>query len=424
MKNWMLLSALACQLTIAAPPPVHSNRNVVPNKTPIKKDAGRPLGRELKERSEAKTHVITSPINVEIKEGCLDKDEGRKSLLTRLNEGKDVPFNELTDQFISLQQKQSQGESKLSEDKLSQILKSIRTGVSRVDLHQMKVDYEKLLTLKNKKPITYNAQSKTVEEVCRLNSLNCYSGTALNQIIARKVLSRDTFNQQNPVIVYEAGHILPGYLVKEESGDYHLYGIETTAEGPAKIDFGLAKDLNHRLNIVDANDWLVTELFQDCIDQTNLEGMAALMIDKTAKKYGIDREKTDPKSAAVEGSSPFAFGEPKATEGNLERNHIDSVKRSDISGENTRSTIQDIQKQIEGFIEKQAQPEPQPQPAPEKTVTEPEKKPETVEPRPESPALPETVEPKPASETPPAPPQSERKEDEPASASEPVNVQP
>lgn len=125
--------------------------------------------------------------------------------------------------------------------------------------------------------------------VYREGAAQCYSGTSLFEVLFRKTFGQGIFKELNRVVIFEAGHILPGYAIRNENR-WHLYGVETTVAGKAVTDFGYTNDIKEPIRVVDANDFVVTEIFKRHLDSARAELMVKAILKSTADQYEIEVE--------------------------------------------------------------------------------------------------------------------------------------
>lgn len=291
------------------------------------------------EALQRRNHSIKIENKFPVVPGCLDKD--RQTLHDKIEQGELIPFNELTDALIELHRKH--GQKEISSNELNGLLLKFRSGANKSNPSKVKESSEDAIFAHFKEDSAYSAAAASIADICTQNELQCYSGTVLNQVLARKLLGRDDFQKQNSVIIYESGHVLPGYMEREE-GDWRLYGIETTSLGPAQINYGLTKNLKRDIRIIDASDWILSEIFEDCM--TKPKEFAEEVLARTSKQYHIPlavteaaiRSKYPPTPNMAEGAlkganlnaSLFGFGDSRAPKGRVARGHLTSAYREQI----------------------------------------------------------------------------------------------
>lgn len=158
-------------------------------------------------------------------------------------------------------------------------------GVINLDgkLEDTKVEVEKMLVNVSGKELFYNIAANSPLDVYLNNRMQCYSGTVFMQFQWRAG-RRNQFVDKNPVVIYEFGHILPGYMIKTDEG-YALLGIETTVGGKAVKNYGQVKKLNLPMRIVDAEIFALIEIFKSKV--RNGDSLLTSALEQTAKKYGI-----------------------------------------------------------------------------------------------------------------------------------------
>jgi hypothetical protein len=128
------------------------------------------------------------------------------------------------------------------------------------------------------------------------------------------------FQRQNPVMLAELGHYLPGFMIKQSvSGRYRLVGIEMTSSENAVVDYGYADELDKNthvlergLRVMDAVTFLAMEALGDHFDSdADYSAYEYKVLEKTARKYSvplneletINQKKLQTRSAKVSGSN-------------------------------------------------------------------------------------------------------------------------
>lgn len=133
-------------------------------------------------------------------------------------------------------------------------------------IHNSKLSYtEKFATLKITleapaanygKSWIYNKEANSPFDVMFRQRMQCYSGTVIHTL-AWRLGGKDYYQKQNPVVIYESGHILTGYMVPNKSGKFEMFGIETTVEGKAIKKYGLTEKLNQPIRIIDGDFFFI-----------------------------------------------------------------------------------------------------------------------------------------------------------------------
>lgn len=274
---------------------------------------------------DSRDQVTFSDLKISLK----DPNDRMKPMADAINAGKPISFKALSAELLQqhIDAKKLEG---YTTEKLRGFVEGIAKDQKVDDLHALKIENDKRIVAATGKEISYNRDAVTLVDLATQSKMQCYSGSAFFQSVLRQLQSGRDFESRNYVLIYEEGHILPGY-VKEGN----LIGIETTAEGRAEISYGPAKDIKGAIKVVDAGFWVVVEIFKFRV--TNTDSMAAVALNYTAKKYGIDLKNysfTTPVGAAAKGepdalnSSPFAFGHSNVPAGDQKRTKIDKQPRS------------------------------------------------------------------------------------------------
>jgi len=167
-----------------------------------------------------------------------------------------------------------------------------------------------------------NNEKTSVVDIYAENRMQAYSATYLYELIRRQ-RGASAFRSTNEVVIFETGHVLPGYVVQDAKG-FTLVGLETTQDGSGRVQFGSVNTLGSP-RVVDAELFAVAEVMGDKI--ANRAEVAAAAIQITAKKYGIplSGDATNFSSAPAAtlqqlNNSIFSFGDPQdRTEGDHPR---------------------------------------------------------------------------------------------------------
>ncbi|MCF3648531.1 hypothetical protein [Synoicihabitans lomoniglobus] len=108
-------------------------------------------------------------------------------------------------------------------------------------------------------PPRYNRDSTTLAAIVREGSWQCASGTLVFGLTALR-LPAPVIRDHDFVIIYERGHVLPGYAFKFED-EWHLVGLEMTVVGIGQKRFGAIPrlaDAGFALRILQAPEaWLL-----------------------------------------------------------------------------------------------------------------------------------------------------------------------
>jgi hypothetical protein len=169
---------------------------------------------------------------------------------------------------------------------VAQVRMADLAGAEGVDIHDLKVNYERLIQTREGEPLVYNAEHTSIMSALFDNKSQCYSGTTLLNLLARSNIS--DYQDQNYVYIYQSGHVLFGYLKKEghptQDGGWHLYGVESTLAGKAKIHFGPVQKLKG-VRVVDAELAAIIDAISPWI--ANPQEVIANALRATAHLYDI-----------------------------------------------------------------------------------------------------------------------------------------
>ena len=236
------------------------------------------------------------------------------------------------------------------EDDLIDHFIDLNEGASKeMDPHDFKMNYEdELYEMHDRNHMMYNKAHVSVFSSVFENRMQCYSGTVLFDILYRQEHGTKYF-KKNQVFIYESGHVLPGY-VEETSGEFSLFGVETTVRGKAKKIFGPTKDLRG-VRVVDAHLAMGLQALNGSI--LNPQEVLQKALTKTAELYNIPISEIEPELENVlipfEGevdntrvarttadylnSSIFSFGDSsRVPSGDRQRLEIDELQPNGRSG--------------------------------------------------------------------------------------------
>ena len=157
-------------------------------------------------------------------------------------------------------------------------------------------------------PARYNSASTTLATVGRDGSWQCSTGTWLFQLAALRLPAAE-FREHHFVLIYERGHVLPGYLQWTRER-WHLTGLEMTVIGAGRKRYGPTTDLarvGYALRIVDAPEALLVQSLGPFI--TNSAEAATAVLKRTAARYDIplaelERNIRDSAALLAESAAP------------------------------------------------------------------------------------------------------------------------
>jgi hypothetical protein len=228
----------------------------------------------------------------------------KKAVYKSIQEKKPLDFKTLTKLFETFhldyynENKSPSLAEKSYQNDLKDILKDINNK-SDLDVYALKLQAESAVSSKTGEPVDYVFESNTIPDIFSDSSLQCYSGTSLFEVVARRHYGNDNYHSLNRVIIFEPGHVLPGFMVKVKNR-WRLYGVEMTVSGRGMMDFGWTDEIKLPIRVVDANHWIVTEIFQEDLDPKQIEPMATDILEYTAQRYNLSLKTLE---AAIESSS-------------------------------------------------------------------------------------------------------------------------
>ncbi len=262
---------------------------------------------------------------IEVRDASALSNQQRQIYLN-IKTKKPISFALITNLMVSKHVKAAQRSDVKNED-IQSFLKAIAPSKQELFENQgkIKLSYEeKIQGLNGGKPLVYNRDKTNIVDIYKDNRMQCYSGTYLYELVRRQS-GAGQFRSKNEVVIFENGHILPGYMIPSKTG-FRLIGIETTESGAARKTFGDVKNLSD-IRVVDAEMFAIIDIFQEHLVNPSLVMQRAL--EKTAQRYHLPLKQLEASLQTVKASteatrkqlnqSIFAFGESDVKEGDIDR---------------------------------------------------------------------------------------------------------
>ena len=222
-------------------------------------------------------------------------DQELKSIAAKINNNEQVSHNLVSKKF------QEYHAIDMAAADVTTFIKEISKGLKGSDPFARKTAYEASIEEMAGGALVYNRTASSVSHIIMQNKMQCYSGTSLNMMVNRELEDGITYEGKNYVVIFQAGHILPGMMIKA-NGQWVLIGIETTSTGVATHNFGLASELQYgKTRVVEASYFMLIEMYKAYL--LSPASTADTAIEKTAKKYGIDLTNYGPTAKGTGGSS-------------------------------------------------------------------------------------------------------------------------
>ena len=242
-----------------------------------------------------------------------------------------IDLSALSTSLIANEVKKYSSSDMLTAEPLTNWIQSLVQKTAFTDNKSYKVALEKSISSDD---LVLNPSAITVADVFKSSKLTDRSGTLtfFLTLLPRFQTSKE-FNHQNWVLIFEKGHVLPGFLTKE-GRDWHLFGIEMTASGDGLKNYGLTKALDQPIRVVDATLALQVIAKEPLysVNSTIASRVLIKALEVTGKRYGISTSKTEQKVALVlsESSVPnpltvstlFGFGSVEMPEGDSPRTTV------------------------------------------------------------------------------------------------------
>ncbi|MEW6057128.1 MAG: hypothetical protein AB1540_10990 [Bdellovibrionota bacterium] len=309
----------------------------------------------LASQRSSESNALYFPYEIPFKETAALTDL-EKSIHAKIENHAALDYAEITQaiELIHLNHYNDANNANVTEDELKQFLGELSQPLkeSLPVITRLKPTYEiKLEAIIKPNSFDYLVSADSLVDVLKNGAAQCYSGTILFESLYRRTHSVQQFIDANRVVIHAPGHILPGFLVKESDLKWRLYGIETTVNGRGIVDYGATAELDSPIRVVDANDFLITEVFRKHLEPTKIEVFAQSVLKSTADRFAIPLEKLEAKIQALQGSQvksskPYAQAVYVAESGKWEGQKINSTLfgfgRADIPEGRQKRNYQDI----------------------------------------------------------------------------------
>jgi hypothetical protein len=173
--------------------------------------------------------------------------------------------------------------------------------------HDFKVKYEAELERRYEPDgLRYRFDAVSTPHAVLEGVTQCHSGTVLNEIMTRNSVvlqsgKTSDYEKLKRVMIFESGHLLPGYVLPYEK-TFRLYGIETTVSGQGIVDYGWTTKIKEPIRVVDANLFVVTEVFKSHLSASTLKKLSLEFLQKTAEMYNINLSQLERLISIMAGS--------------------------------------------------------------------------------------------------------------------------
>lgn len=228
-------------------------------------------GTKLRIREESDNSLISSL------EGIADYKESLKRLLGAAKKGQTPSISDIRNvhmyqqTLLSAERPIVQWEKERFEESFVAIANSLPENAHVMEPGKFKASYEAAIEEKLNKKIQYNRAYYSVPSKILKGKTQCLGGTKTDLLLNLEVRGKDYYDLR-PVVISSTGHIQPGYIAGH-GDEFHLYGVETTAEGEAVVYFGNIKDiytssvLEEEITVIDAFDYLFFSSIQNYISK-------------------------------------------------------------------------------------------------------------------------------------------------------------
>jgi hypothetical protein len=263
-------------------------------------------GKGFKAKSESNPDLVSYSLKMDMDESAQPSAD-LKQLIADINSGKPVSFSRITRQLM---EKHAKASSQATSDQIAQFVNRITPkNITSLNGRQTKQSYEAAIG----GDLIYNRDKSNVTDIMLEKKMQCYSGTYLYQLVTRQA-GAPAFRARNEVVIFEKGHVRPGYFQFFKNSKV-LVGIETTQAGPAGEWISSLGNGNTSLGsrcVVDAELYAIVELAQNYLK--NKSEVVKQAYAQTAKKYGFEvdpvcqPEVSHSSTAQLLNSSVFGFG--------------------------------------------------------------------------------------------------------------------
>ncbi len=293
--------------------------------------------------------AVTSPLKLDLANGLLLKESKRK-IAQRLAEGLPVSYTGVTDALLETHHENWVARHpKARNPSFKNVLStfhSLASPFSSSELPQIKEEIEtRAGDFVHPQTLVYNARAISALDAPYDKRIQSYSGTLLFLMTLRQALGAEGVAKQNLVVIFESGHVLPGYFVK--NGDqWELNGIETTVAGTGQISYGPMNEAikTRVLRVVDADLFILVDLYK--FDALNLKDLANQALTITAEKYhfalntALDSAFVREVKATQLDWTPFSFGSRDTRDQDRERAPLTKASRNELPHVSPNMTIQ------------------------------------------------------------------------------------
>lgn len=164
---------------------------------------------------------------------------------------------------------------------------------SQIRLDGLKNAYLNVLRAKNSAEVELNANNNTLVDPIVEGRMNNLSASKLFDFMLR-AKNINTGANSNMVMIFQNGHVTPGFLVQPNPAQnpnagyrpkWNLIGIEATSKGLGFLHFGDPDYFNGDLQIIDADEFLMIELFHSHLNNPMRTVRQALR--RTCSKYSL-----------------------------------------------------------------------------------------------------------------------------------------
>ncbi|MEI8347758.1 MAG: hypothetical protein WCG27_09835 [Pseudomonadota bacterium] len=255
---------------------------------------------------------------------------------TSLANSKDASLGDLAEEILQMDLRQLGANSTISDKVKEDFPKDLKAWAYELrtalpDQGVFKINYEQKMEATAKQKLQYNKNKVLVFDAYSAARMQCFSGTLLNTVMLLNAYQNTyAFNKAHHVIIFLDGHIMPGQMKQNDQKEWLLYGVETTVEGQAAVEFGKASELSIPIRVINMRDFALMMAQRE--NFKNINEIAKHMLNKATHFYGINPEaenKVGQQFAATDNlenavftfggtaynSTPWSFGIPKVKDG-------------------------------------------------------------------------------------------------------------
>ncbi len=173
--------------------------------------------------------------------------------------------------------------------------------------------------------LIYNKNYPNIFDAFESHRFQCFSGTSLFLTTLMSMLDAKDIQSKKLVVIYQSGHVLPGYITQKD-GHTYVQGVEMTVLGRGAKYIAETKNLkDHEARVIRYEDFILLNIFKNKV--ANIEEVAKNIISYNetliGKQQNIPLNLID--DLYVVNADPLNFGTATAPEGDILPPRVDEV---------------------------------------------------------------------------------------------------